>query len=216
MSKTAASPAFTGFTADAFRFFRDLAKNNNREWFQSHKALFEDTCREPLQALTVALHPPHGANRMTRIHRDVRFSKDKSPYRTHISTMLPSLYLFLSADGLYVGTGVYMPEPPVLRKLREAIDDDTTGRKLTTIVSVLREKGYDVKSHETVASAPRGYQTDHPRIDLLRMKDLHAGTTLKPSELATSKAVDQIRKIARDIDPLREWLLRNVGTLSCS
>ena len=99
-------PRVPGFAREAFAFFKDLAKNNNREWFHAHKDVYERSCRDALKALTVALDPPLGADRLTRINRDMRFARDKSaPYRTHVSTVVRGNYLSLSAEGLYVGTG---------------------------------------------------------------------------------------------------------------
>jgi len=210
-----ASYGFAGFTRETFAFFADLAKNNNREWFQPRKTLYESVCQEPLKALTVALDPPFGSDRVSRIYRDIRFSKDKSPYKTHVSARVPGCVLWLSAEGLYVGTGLYMPEPPTLRRLREAIDRDASGKTLANLVKALRKKGYTVASHETVESSPRGYAADHPRVELLRMKDIHAGRTLAPSELATAAAVAKVRKVCDDVAPLREWLLKNVGASGC-
>ena len=83
----------------------------------------------------MSLDPPLGANRLTRINRDMRFAKDKTPYHTRISTVVRGCYLSLSADGLYVGTGLYMPEPPTLRRMREAIAADASGRKLVSLVA---------------------------------------------------------------------------------
>lgn len=206
---------FTGFSRDAFTFFKDLAAHNNREWFQAHKAVFDEACQAPLKALTVALDPPFGSDRLSRIYRDIRFSKDKSPYHTHISTRIPGCVLFLSADGLYVGTGIYMPDPPTLRKLRETVDRDASGKTLAALVVALRKKDYTVTSHESLASVPRGFNADHPRLELLRMKDIHAGRTLKPSELSTKATVAKVNRIRNDVAPLREWLLRHVGKNSC-
>ncbi len=95
-----ASARFAGFPREAFAFFSKLANNNNREWFQPRKEEYEQACQAPLRMLTVALDPPLGSSRLTRIYRDIRFSKDKSPYRTHVSTMVRGNYLSLSAKGL--------------------------------------------------------------------------------------------------------------------
>jgi uncharacterized protein (TIGR02453 family) len=208
---TEAPATFDGFPPDTFKFFRDLAKNNRRDWFQPRKEQFERVCLAPFKALTVALDPPLGAGKVSRIYRDVRFSKDKSPYHTHLSTIVRGTYLWLSAKGLYVGTGIYMPESATLRKLREAIAADGSGRALAELVRTLRKKGYDVVTHETVSSTPRGYDADHPRIELLKMKDIHAGTTLEPAALASAKAADVVRRVSTDIAPLAEWLKRHVG-----
>ena len=212
MSPTAAH-GFPGVAREAFAFFKDLAKNNNREWFHGHKDIYERSCRDALKALTVALDPPLGADRLTRINRDMRFARDKSaPYRTHVSTVVRGNYLSLSADGLYVGTGMYMPDPATLRRLREAIDADASGRKLAAIVAALRRKGYKVDTHESLGSAPRGFRADHPRLNLLRMKDIHAGKMFKPSEVGTARAVQQVRRACEDVAPLRQWIQRYVGS----
>jgi uncharacterized protein (TIGR02453 family) len=206
---------FTGFSREAFAFFADLAKNNNRDWFQPRKEKYESLCHAPLKALTVALDPPFGADRLSRIYRDIRFSKDKSPYKTHVSAHIPGGVLWMSAEGLYVGTGLYMPDPPALRKLREAIDREASGKALVALVKSLRKKGYTVASHETVESVPRGYAADHPRLELLRMKDIHAGRTLAPSEVSTAAAVTKVRKVCADVAPLGEWLRKHVGANAC-
>ena len=212
MSPTAAH-GFPGVAREAFAFFKDLAKNNNREWFHAHKDVYERSCRDALKALTVALDPPLGADRLTRINRDMRFARDKSaPYRTHVSTVVRGNYLSLSADGLYLGTGMYMPDSTTLRRLREAIDADASGRKLAAIVAALRRKGYKVDTHESLGSAPRGFRADHPRLNLLRMKDIHAGKMFKPSEVGTAKAVQQVRRACEDVAPLRQWIQRYVGS----
>lgn len=213
MAKTTApSATFSGFPAETFTFFRALGKHNDREWFQPRKEQFERVCLDPFKALTIALDPPLGAAKISRIYRDIRFSKDKSPYHTHLSTIVRGTYLWLSAKGLYIGNGIYMPDGPVLRKLRAAIDAEASGRALATLVKTLRKKGYEVVSHETVASTPRGYDADHPRIELLKMKDIHAGRTLAPAELATAKAVAVVQRVSADAAPLAGWLRRHVTT----
>lgn len=215
MHSVEARAAFAGIPREAFTFFANLAKNNRREWFQPRKTEYEELCHNSLKALTVALDPPFGADRLSRIYRDIRFSKDKSPYKTHVSARVPGCVLWLSAEGLYVGTGLYMPDPPTLRRLREAIDRDASGKALANIVKTLRKRGYTVTSHETVESVPRGYAADHPRLELLRMKDIHAGRTLAPKELSTATAVRNVRKVRDDVAPLREWLLKHVRASGC-
>jgi uncharacterized protein (TIGR02453 family) len=157
-----AAIAFEGFGPGAFAFFKALARNNNREWFQPRKEAFERECLAPFKALTVALDPPHGASRITRIYRDVRLSKDKSPYQLHVSGIVGDTFLQISAEGLYVGTGLYMPDAAVLRAMREAIATEASGAELARLVKALRAKGYTVQSHESLASVPRGCSADHP------------------------------------------------------
>ena len=201
---------FTGFPREATEFFRELAGNNNRDWFQSHKDVYEQACREPLKALVTELDPL-GTPQISRINRDMRFSRDGKPYKTHIAAGVLGTYINLSAEGLYIGTGMYRPEPAVLQKFRAAIDADKSGRELAKIVGAIRKKGYTVGTHESVNSAPRGFAADHPRIELLRMKDIHAGKTIQPGPvLASRKAVAAVKKVVTDIRPLADWIGRHV------
>jgi uncharacterized protein (TIGR02453 family) len=199
---------FSGFPREATEFFKELSRNNNREWFQAHKDVYEHACREPLKALVAELDPlatPH----IARINRDMRFAREGGPYRTHIATGLRRTYINLSAEGLYVGTGMYKPEPAVLQKFRTAIDADKSGRELAKIVNTIRRKGYVVGTHETLNSAPRGYTSDHPRIELLRMKDIHAGRMIEPgSVLASRKAVAAVKTVIADVQPLGDWIAK--------
>jgi uncharacterized protein (TIGR02453 family) len=200
---------FTGFPREAITFFKGLERNNNRDWFQAHKATYEQACREPMQALIGELKL--GPGKISRINRDIRFTPDRSPYKTHIAAGVGGYYVNLSAEGLYVGTGIYKPEPPMLAKLRAAIDRNASGRELQTIVTSLKRKGYDVGTHASLTSAPKGYAADHPRIDLLRMKDIFAGRAFKPAVwLSTRNALLRIQRVMRDIQPLKEWLARHV------
>ena len=201
---------FTGFPRAATEFFRDLARNNNRDWFQAHKEVYEQACREPLKALITELDPM-GAVHLSRINRDMRFSRDGAPYKTHIAGGVGRNYINLSAAGLWIGTGMYRPEPAVLQKVRSAMAADKSGRELTKIVSMLRRKGYDVDTHESLNSAPRGFDADHPRIDLLRMKDIFSGRLIEPGPvLASRKSVAAVKKVIADVEPLGAWLSRHV------
>jgi uncharacterized protein (TIGR02453 family) len=204
---------FSGFSAEALEFFHDLERHNNREWFLAHKDVYERACRAPMQQLAAALEREFGKSRISRIHRDIRFSSDKSPYKTHISAGIGRHYVSLSTEGLYVGGGMYMPDSAVLERFRNAIAADASGRSLARIVSTLRRKGgYRVDTHETLKSAPKGYRADHPRIDLLRMKDMFAGKAFKPvGWLSTPKALERIRRVMTDVKPLTDWLHRYVG-----
>jgi uncharacterized protein (TIGR02453 family) len=166
-----------------------------------------------MQQLAAALEREFGKSKIPRINRDIRFSSDKSPYKTHISAGIGRHYVHLSSEGLYVGGGMYMPDSAGLERFRNAIAADASGRPLARIVSTLRRKGgYRVDTHETLKSAPKGYRADHPRIDLLRMKDIHAGKSFKPvAWLSTPKALERITRVMKDVKPLTDWLQRYVG-----
>ena len=200
------SDGFSGFPPEAFKFFAQLAKNNNRDWFQAHKDVYERACREPMKALMAAIDPPFGAGWMSRINNDMRFNRDRDPYKTRIEAGIKGHYVSVGAQGMYVGTGIYKPEPAVLRTLRESMAADASGKKLQAIIAALRRKGYTVATHESSAGPPRGYPADHPRIELLKMKDIHAGRMLEPAALSTPKALAHVRKVMTDLKPFSAWM----------
>jgi uncharacterized protein (TIGR02453 family) len=202
---------FRGFPPESLEFFRELAAHNNRDWFLAHKDVYQRACRAPMEALVAELEPRVGKVKISRINRDIRFSRDKAPYKTYIAAGVGGNYISLSADGLFVGGGFYAPDAGALQRFRAAIDDDTTGRRIQAIVRTLRRRGYEVGSHETLSSAPRGYSSDHPRIELLKMKDLFAGRRFAPAAwLATAKARGRIDRVITDTAPLVKWLRQHV------
>jgi uncharacterized protein (TIGR02453 family) len=206
---------FNGFPPEAFEFFEALARHNNRDWFHARQDVYERACREPMKQLVAELGANPLSTKLSRINRDMRFSRDKGPYRTYIAAGVRGNYLSLSAAGLYVGTGLYKPEPVVLERLRNAIASSVSGRALQRIVTSLRRKRYHVDTHERLSSAPRGYPADHPRIELLRMKDIFAGKTFAPEAwLSTRRAVQRIKRVMDDVKPLAEWLRVHVGARS--
>jgi uncharacterized protein (TIGR02453 family) len=203
---------FTGIPREAFTFFTGLASHNNREWFQANKDIYERAVRGPMQSLLAELAPTYGGSgKLTRINRDMRFARGQVPYKTFIASVVGRYYISISKDGLYIGTGMYMPEAATLQRLRAAIDDEKSGRALARIVTALRRKRYMVSTHETAAKPPRGYPADHPRLDLLRMKDIHAGKQLAPSALTTRKALERVVGVMEDVQPLSDWLRRHVN-----
>jgi len=205
------SEGFTGFPPEAFKFFASLEKNNNRDWFQAHKDVYEHACREPMKALMAAIDPPFGAGWMSRINNDMRFNRDRAPYKARIEAGVKGHYVSVGAKGMYVGTGMYKPEPAALRQLREAMAADASGKKLQTIVTALRRKGYAVSTHETSVAPPRGYKGDHPRIELLKMKDIHAGRTFEPALLSSAKALPLVKKAMVDLKSFSDWLKQYVA-----
>ena len=202
---------FTGFPRESIELFRQLAAHNNRDWFLAHKDVYQRACRAPMEALVAELEPRLGKAKISRINRDIRFSRDKAPYKTYIAAGVGGNYISLSADGLYVGAGFYGADPALLQRFRAAIDDDTTGRRIQAIVGTLRRRGYEVGSHETLSSAPRGYASDHPRIELLKMKDIFAGRRFVPAAwLSTARACERIDHVLTDTAPLVTWLRQHV------
>jgi uncharacterized protein (TIGR02453 family) len=204
--------AFAGFPPEGFRFFKQIATHNNREWFQAHTDVYEQQCRAPMQALAEALEPKYGAFKISRINRDLRFSPNRAPYKTYIAAGVGGHYISFSADGVWVGGGMYRPEPAALQRYRKGVDDAASGKKLERIVGKLRDEGYDIGAHERLTSVPRGYRDDHPRLDLLQMKGIYAGRMFEPSGwLSSARALERIERAMADTAPLIAWLNSYAG-----
>jgi uncharacterized protein (TIGR02453 family) len=208
--------AFTGFGKGAIAFYDDLAANNSRDWWLANKARYEDEVRRPMEELLQDVAEEFGEAKLFRPNRDTRFSKDKSPYKTSIAAVIyqeggGSVYVSLAAEGLHVGGGSYHLERPQLARLRQAIDDDRTGRELERITADLRQAKAELTAHDAVKTAPRGYTADHPRIDLLRLGGLAGMFAHRPgSWLHTAKAKGRIVDGWHRLQPLNDWLARNV------
>lgn len=202
---------FTGFPLESIEFFEDLEMNNNRDWFQANKPVYERTCRGPMEALIAELEPSFGPAKIFRINRDIRFSADKSPYKTYIAAHLRGGYISLSPNGLYVGGGGYMLSGSALDSYRRAVAADKSGAELSRIVGALEKKRYEVGSYQQLRSAPKGYPKDHPRIRFLQHKGLHSGRSFEIGKwLATRKAIERVKTVLTDLKPLNSWFAKHV------
>jgi uncharacterized protein (TIGR02453 family) len=207
---------FTGWPAEALEFYEGLEADNTRTYWLAHKNEYDEGVRGPMQALLDELAPKWGSGKIFRPYRDVRFSPDKTPYKTHIGALLEGgAYIQLSAEGLATGCGIWHMEAEQLRHFREAVASDRTGKELTTIVAALRRKKVDVIARESLKTVPRGYDREHPRGDLLKHKGLAAWKQW-PVEpwLGTAKARANVEKFLETAKPLRDWLHANVGELT--
>lgn len=204
--------AFRGWKDEALQFFEGLEVDNSKTYWQANKAVYENEVRAPMEELLAELEPSRGPGKIFRPYRDVRFSADKSPYKTNIAATLGEGYVSLSADGLGAGCGMYRMATDQLERFRSAIDDGKTGPELEGIVSTARGKGIEVTAHDTLKSAPRGYPKDHPRIELLRLKGLITWKQWPPAAwLGTKKAKDRVVAFFEDSKPLMSWLDKRVG-----
>jgi uncharacterized protein (TIGR02453 family) len=205
--------AFRGWPVEAVEFFEGLLADNSKPYWQDHKDVYERDVRAPMDALLAELEPEFGAGKVFRPYRDVRFSKDKAPYKTAIAaSMAEGGYLQMSADGLAAGTGLYRPATDQLERYRAAVADDRSGRALVALVEDLRAAKIDVTAHETLKTAPRGYPKDHPRIDLLRQKGLIAWREWPVGAwLGTKKAKDRVVGLLHAAAPMNAWLEQHVG-----
>jgi uncharacterized protein (TIGR02453 family) len=208
----AAGASFRGWPVEAVEFFAQLEVENTRAFWTAHKELYQAKVHGPMEALLAELAPEFGEGRVFRPYRDVRFSKDKSPYKTNVAANNGVGYISLNAAALGVGAGLYMPSSGQLVRFRAAIDDDRTGEELVGIVAALRKKDISVHAHEVLKTAPRGYPKDHPRIDLLQHKGLTAWKEWPIGAwLGTAAAKKRIVDVLRASAPLRAWLDMNVG-----
>jgi len=203
--------AFTGWPVQAIEFFEGLEDDNSRRYWQTHKDEYERSVKGPMEALLAELEDDYGPGRIFRPYRDVRFSPDKTPYKLNCAAELTGGYVSVSADELFVGSGIYMPMPDELKRLRAAIDADRSGRELEAIVAALRTAKYDIGAHDAVKTAPRGYAKEHPRIELLRLKGIVMSKAWPVGGwLGTRKAKDRIVATLEAARPLNAWIAEHV------
>ncbi len=220
--------AFVGFADANARFFRLLAKNQERAWFQARKAEFESGWQAPMKELLSEVH--EGIDRayrhcdldepkLFRIFRDVRFSKDKSPYKTHVGGIIPitrqgkitevpmALYVHVGEPRSFAAAGHYMMDPRSLERYRAAVADDQRGKELEKLLEALTKKGFVVRSHDSYKRMPKGYDADHPRAEHLLRKGLTVGFPELPKGiLASAKLSAWLITHAKSAAPLVEWL----------
>lgn len=204
--------AFTGWPIEAVEFYEGLEADNSKVYWQQNKAVYEEVVRAPMEQLLAELAAEFGPATLFRPYRDVRFSADKTPYKTNCAARIGLGYVSFSAEGLSVGAGLYMPDAAALQRYRAAVDDEKSGAQLAEIVVDLHKGGYETMAHEVLKTAPRGFPKDHPRIDLLRHKGI-AMMKNWPVEpwLGTTKAKDHVVTTLRAAGPLNTWLTRYVG-----
>ena len=204
---------FRGWPEAAIEFYDRLEIDNSKDFWTANKAVYEQQVRAPMEALLAELAPIYGEGRIFRPYRDVRFSNDKTPYKTSISARIgDSGYVSLSAAGLAAGAGVYQMEKDQLERYRAAVAADRTGEELVAIAAALRKAGHECSAHGELKTAPKGYPRDHPRIDLLRAKGLTAWHQWEPAAwLGTAKAKARITGLLDAAEPLQRWFADHVG-----
>jgi uncharacterized protein (TIGR02453 family) len=204
--------AFGGWPAEALAFYAGLEDDNSREYWTSRKAVYQQMVLRPMEELLDELTPEFGEPKIFRPYRDIRFSHDKTPYKTHIgATLGSSCYVQLSADGLSAGAGRWHLEPDELIRYRAGVAGPD-GAELAAIVGQLAERGVEVHGHGTLKSAPRGYSAGHPRIDLLRHKGLTTWRHWNPGPwLSTPAPLEKTREFFAASATFCDWLGGHVG-----
>ena len=207
---------FEGFPDEGLVFYEGLEADNSKTYWQRHKTTYDECVRRPMLELLAELEPRWGAGKIFRPYRDVRFSADKTPYKTHIgATLERGGYVQLGADGLATGCGVWHLEPDELKRFRKAVAADRTGAELADIVTVLRGAGIDVIARESLKTVPRGFDREHERADLLRHKGLAAWRHWEVAAwLGSAAALDRVVDVLEAASPLNDWLTRHVRPAS--
>ena len=202
---------FTGFPVAALDFFDDLEVDNTKSFWDAHKHVYDESVKAPFTALAAALEPEFGSFKIFRPHRDVRFAKDKTPYKTHQGAFVgagPSMgwYVELSPRGVRVGGGFYEAGGARLAAIRDAVAHDKTGPSLKRALTKLEKAGFEIGG-DRLKTSPRGYDADHPRIDLLRHKQIVASRPYGFEKVIHTQAVlTLIRDDWRALKPLVTWL----------
>ena len=212
-----------GFTPKATEFFAGLERDNSKDYWTANKGVFENEVKEPMAALVESLPEQFGPFKMFRMNRDIRFSPDKSPYKTQHGAAHEAdgtvYYVHLDVRGLMAACGAYMMAPDQLERYREAVAADGTGRALQGILDDLSERGFEVGHgmSEPLKTAPRGYPRDHPRVDLLRQKSVSAHRQLEGSQLRDAAAVRRFVVDTFDAcGPMNDWIKSNIGSSKTS
>ena len=203
--------AFSGWPIEAVEFYEGLQADNSKVYWQAHKEVYEQHVRGPMEQLLAELSDEFGPGKLFRPYRDVRFSADKTPYKTTCAATLGRAYISFSAEELAAGGGLYMPDAPTLKRYRIAVDRDKPGTELAGIVADLHRAGYRTMAHEVLKTTPRGFPADHPRIELLRHKGIAMMKTWPVGAwLGTPEAKDRVVATLRAGAPLNDWLARYV------
>jgi uncharacterized protein (TIGR02453 family) len=212
------------FGPEIFRFLRELKANNTREWFAANRDRYEAEVRGPALDFVVEFAPhleqvsPHfvadprpSGGSLFRIHRDIRFSKDKSPYKTFTGLQFrhelgrdahaPGFYLHLEPNGVFVGAGIWHPDAVTLGRIREAIADDSSAWRAGKRVGGRFELAGD-----SLKRAPAGYDSEHPLIEDLKRKDFICVTTLSQKEVCAAGFVDEFARLCNETVPLVRFL----------
>jgi uncharacterized protein (TIGR02453 family) len=203
----------TGIPIAALDFYEDLEADNSKAWWTAHKSTYDEHVKAPLEALSAALAPEFGASKMFRPYRDVRFARDKTPYKTHQGVWFgeTSNYLQISAAGLFVAAGYWETSSAQVERLRRAISDDVSGVALTRVLAAIAKANAALGGHQ-LTRVPNSYAKDHQRADLLRYKTLTVHRDLGcPAWLSSTRARTEIAKAFRSFTPLVSWLDTHVG-----
>ena len=204
---------FEGFPDQALVFYEGLAADNSKAYWADNKSVYDECVAEPMKELLAELEPTFGTAKLFRPYRDVRFSKDKTPYKTRQYAVVHAgdqgLYVGIDASGIHLGGGRFQCDPDQVARLRTAVADDRTGSRLMTELAKLQKAGFQIGGDQ-LKRVPKPWDDTHPRADLLRHKSLIASVDHEPAPwLHTSEAKDRVVAGWKALGPLNAWLEQN-------
>jgi uncharacterized protein (TIGR02453 family) len=210
--------SFEGFPDEGLVFYEGLEADNSKTYWTQHKAEYDAHVKAPLLALVEELATEFGQAKVFRPFRDVRFSNDKTPYKTHQGAVVHAdgmgtgaWYVQVSAEGLMVSGGSWRLESDQIARYRRAVADDVQGPRLQAEIERLEAAGWSTEG-ERLTRVPSGFEKDHPRAELLKHKSVHGTRRWEPAEwLHDRRALDKVRDAWRDLRELNTWLADNVG-----
>jgi uncharacterized protein (TIGR02453 family) len=208
--------AFTGFPVEAIEFYDQLAADNSKAFWTENRQRYLDDVKAPMVELTGSLDD-YGPFHLFRPHNDLRFSKNKPPYKTHQGAFGESeggagYYVQLSADGLMAAAGYFAMARDQLKRFRDAVAADATGQEIEALVAAARKARYEVGSIGELKTAPRGYDRDHPRIELIRRKGLMISKNFgQPKWIHSRAAARRVRDCWEGATDVCAWLDQHVG-----
>lgn len=229
---------FQGFPPAAQRFFRSLARHNNKPWFEENRPVYEQAIRTPMKALiedfdvALAAVAPEivGDPRrsMFRIHRDIRFSKDKSPYKTNAGCWFyhraagkgvgketdsggAGFYFHIDGKDSFFASGLWMPPRPALAQIREALVEDQKGFEAIVLAPAFKRRFGSLDQESRLTRTPRGYAADHPAAEWLRYQSFTVATGIPASALGGAGLVKRLAREAAAMAPFVRWLNNALG-----
>lgn len=208
---------FTGFGEYAVDFFDGLAADNSKVFWDANKSTYAADVRAPMDALLAELEPEFGAGKVFRPYRDTRFSKDKTPYKTHCGAVVEqgrgggAYYVEIGVDGMRIGGGSYAMAPDQLARYRAAVAGELAGQALEQIIAALTGSGWRLRG-DVLKTKPRGFDLDHPRIELLRHRSIFVMREWKPDDgLHERTCLQRVRKGWKQVREFNEWCADHIG-----
>jgi uncharacterized protein (TIGR02453 family) len=222
---------FAGFPKEGLQFFNNLASSNTKEWFAAHKQDYIDYIQIPAQEFVMALGPElrkisptmefapsTSRGSIMRIYRDLRFSKDKTPYKTHLGVTFwdgkhaklenPGYFFHMDSESAYLYGGLHMFSKPILEAYRQAVADDKLGPKIQSAIDSVASSGEYKVDGDKYKRVPRGFELDHPRADLLLYKGIWSRSPeLNVAEITSPALVDICVRHAQAMAPLHHVMV---------